>query len=342
MKRKITAILLALTMALGLAACGTASTGSSTTAPASGTGTEAPATTNYPTKAITILCPWSAGGGSDLAIRTLVPYLEKELGTSITVVNSTGANGWIAWLELYNSEPDGYTIAQMNIPTFSTGYLDRTFEREHISLDDFIPLCNEISDWGCLVVKAGRFATAEEFVEYAKTNTMTAGDSGQGTNKHVLTEKLKNELNLQLTAVHQAGWSETYAAILGGHIDVGWGSIGESLQGYEDGEVEVLAVFAPERSKVMPDVPTFEECGFPLITSPSDRGYVAPAGLDPEILAVLDAAFDAAINNPEFVATMEGLGQSVNYMNRETYTQYCIDNEDDLRSYADIMGWDMA
>lgn len=299
---------------------------------------------NYPSKAITILCPWSAGGGSDLAIRTLVPYLEEELGASITVVNQTGANGWIAWTELYNAEPDGYTIAQMNIPTFAQGYLDRKNDRKHISLADFTPLCNEISDWGCLVVRADekRFSTAEEFVAYARNNPMVAGDSGQGSQKHMLTEKLNSSIGTKLTPLHQAGWSVTYAAILGGHIDIGWGSVGECLQGYKDGEVKVLAVFAPKRASVIPDVPTFEECGFPGIYSPSDRGYVAPAGLDEDVLAKLDAAFKASINNPQFIEKMEGLGQAVNYMDRESFTQYCRESEDHLKKLAGVMGWDIA
>ena len=83
-----------------------------------------------PNRSITMLVPWSAGGGSDLAVRTLVPYLEDDLGVSITVVNSTGANGWIAWNELLNSDPDGYTIAQMNIPTVYSGYMDPQQNRD--------------------------------------------------------------------------------------------------------------------------------------------------------------------------------------------------------------------
>ena len=104
-----------------------------------------------PDRSITMLVPWSAGGGADLSVRTLVPYLEDDLGVSITVVNSTGANGWIAWNELLNADPDGYTIAQMNIPTVYSGYMDPQQNRDN-TLDDFALVANEVSDWGCLVV----------------------------------------------------------------------------------------------------------------------------------------------------------------------------------------------
>ena len=100
-----------------------------------------------PNRSVTMLVPWSAGGGSDLAVRTLVPYLEDDLGVSITVVNSTGANGWIAWNELLKADPDGYTIAQMNIPTVYSGYLDPQQNRSE-NLDSFALVANEISDWG--------------------------------------------------------------------------------------------------------------------------------------------------------------------------------------------------
>lgn len=199
-----------------------------------------------PDRSITMLVPWSAGGGADLSVRTLVPYLEDDLGVSITVVNSTGANGWIAWNELLNADPDGYTIAQMNIPTVYSGYMDPQQNRDN-TLDDFALVANEVSDWGCLVVKAGddRFSDLESFIAYGMENELLAGDNGVGTNKHLVAEDLKSQITgLNLTSVHQAGWSDTYAAILGGHIDCGWGSIGETLQAYEDGEVDILCVFA--------------------------------------------------------------------------------------------------
>jgi tripartite-type tricarboxylate transporter receptor subunit TctC len=355
MKKKLFATLIVVVILLSLVACSGSSGQSSAASSAAPTAPVQSATTStdssstsktidWPKKSITILCPWAAGGGSDLAIRTLVPYLESELGTTITVENKTGANGWIAWTELYKANPDGYTIAQMNVPTFSVGYLDRVNKREHISLDDFIPLCNQISDWGCLVVKHGdtRFSNVKEFIAYAQANEMLAGDSGMGSQKHMVAEMLNDQLKTKFTPVHQAGWSETYAAILGGHIDVGWGSIGECLQGYTDGEVDVLAIFASKRSSLLPDVPTFAESGFPEILSPSDRGYVAPAGIDEKILEIYDKAFEKAIRNSEFITAMEKLGQSVNYIDRIEFTKYCQNNEKTLKDYAELMGWDMG
>ncbi|MBQ4470474.1 MAG: hypothetical protein II917_10120, partial [Synergistaceae bacterium] len=144
-----------------------------------------------PKNNITMLVPWSAGGGADMAVRTLVPYLEEDLGVRITVVNATGANGWIAWNQLLKAKPDGYTIGQMNIPTVYSGYLDPQ-QRRKVNLESFSLLANEVSDSGCLIVKKGdpRFPNVKAFVEYAKNNQVIAGDNGVGTNKHLVAVSL--------------------------------------------------------------------------------------------------------------------------------------------------------
>lgn len=297
---------------------------------------------NWPSRTITMLVPWSAGGGSDLAVRTLVPYLEEDLGVTVTVVNQTGANGWIAWNDLLHADADGYTIAQMNIPTVYSGYLDPQQNRSE-NLDNFLMVANEISDWGCMVVKAGddRFPDAKTLIEYGKANELLAGDAGAGTNKHLLTENLNSKIEgMKLTPVHQSGWSDNYAALLGGHIDVAWGSIGETLQAYQDGEVDILCVFATDRSSLLPDIPTFHELMPELdITSPSDRGFALPAGVDQEIYDRWQQAMDKAINNPEFVQKMADLGQAVNYMNGEDYTAYVKEQETVMKGFSDILGW---
>jgi tripartite-type tricarboxylate transporter receptor subunit TctC len=296
---------------------------------------------NWPTKSITMLVPWSAGGGSDLCVRTLMPFVEKELGVRITVVNQTGANGWIAWTELAKSKPDGYTMSQLNIPAFYSGYLDPQQKRKE-NLDSFLPIANQISDWGTMVIKKGdpRFSSAKELIEYAKENELLAGDAGKGSNKHLVTENIKKHFNgIKLTAVHQKGWNDNYAALLGGHIDVGWGSVGETLQAYIDGEVDILCVFAPSRSPALPEVPTFKELELGAINSPSDRGFMLPAGVDKAIYEKICNAFEKAINNPEHVEKMKQLGMIVNYIGGSDYITYAKENEEVMRSFADVMGW---
>lgn len=192
-------------------------------------------------------------------------------------------------------------------------------------------------------MKAGdeRFPDVESFIEYGKSNEILAGDNGVGTNKHLVAENLKSQIEgLQITPVHQAGWSDTYAALLGGHIDVGWGSIGETIQAYEDGEVDILCVFATERSSLLPDVPTFNELMPEYdVVSPSDRGFALPAGVDDAVYDRWIQAMDNCINNPEFIEKMAELGQAVNYMGGEEYTAYAKEQEAEMEKFSDILGW---
>ncbi len=321
---------MAMTCIAGFAGCGKSNTG--------GKGTAA----KFPTRQIKMIVPWNAGGGADIAVRTLQPYLEKELGTKITVVNMTGANGWIAWNELLKEKPDGYTIAQMNLPTVYAGWMDPQ-QKRNANLDSFMMVANEVTDSDCLVVKAGddRFKDLKSFLDYAKKNEVLSGDNGVGTNTHLLEVNLTNNFkDLKLKQVHQSGWANNYSALLGGHIDVSYGGVGNVLQGYKDGELRVLCVFADKRSKLMPDVPTFNELmpGY-NITSPSDRGFALPKGVDPAIYKRWVEAMNKAISNEEFQKKMADLGQNINYMGGDEYTAYAKKQEENMKKFATVLGW---
>lgn len=329
--KKLGVLTLTVLCAMGLAGCGKSSKG----------GKESAA--KFPTRQIKMLVPWNAGGSADIAVRTLTPYLEKEFGSKITVVNMPGANGWIAWNELLKSKPDGYTIAQMNLPTVYGGYMDPQQKRS-ANLDSFLFVANEVTDSDCLVVKANdeRFKDLKGFLEYAKTHEVLSGDNGVGTNTHLLEVNLMNNFpDLKLKQVHQTGWSNNYSALLGGHIDVTWGGIGNVLQGYKDGEIRVLCTFADKRSQLLPEVPTFNElmAGY-NITSPSDRGFALPKGVDPAIYKRWVDAMDKTIHNPEFQKKMADLGQNINYIGGDDYTNYAKKQEAGMTKFAKILGWE--
>ena len=328
--KKLLVALLTVAMALVLTACGGGKSG----------GDAKKADAKFPSHGIKMICPWKAGGAADIAIRNLTPYLEKDLGVKITVVNTTGANGWIAWGELLKAPADGYTIAQMNVPSVYS-YLDPKQNRKE-NLDSFIFLANEISDWGCLVVngKDDRFKDLQSFVEYGKANELLSGDAGLGSNQHLVAIDMERKLGLKIKHVHQAGWADVHSSLLGRHLDVGWGSIGNILQAYKSGELKVLCVFADKRSSLLPNVPTFNELmKDKSILSPSDRGFALKAGTDKAIVDRWNQAMNKCINNPEFVKKMESLGQPVNYMDMAKFTSYAKEQEASMKSVMDVLGW---
>ncbi|SCZ79509.1 tripartite tricarboxylate transporter substrate binding protein [Acidaminobacter hydrogenoformans] len=296
---------------------------------------------DYPgTNQVNILVGYGAGGSSDIGVRMLQPYLEKELDTTVNVINKPGANGWIAWTDLSKAKPDGLTIALVNIPGFYSGYLDKQQNRSE-NLESFDFIANHVTDWGVLVAKKGQFENMEDFMKNAKSSEVTIGDVGMGGNKHIQIEELKNaNPDAKLTPIHMKGFAENYAGLLGGHIDAVSATMGDIISQMSEGELEVLCVFAPERSEMLPDVQTCEELGFGQVYGPSSRGYMLPKGVDQEVVSIIEEAFKKAINDPEQISKMRELGLAVDYFDGEEYDAFLKENETKLRSMTKLLGWE--
>jgi len=354
--KKIIALVLAVVMCLALVACGgaeeskapesqaPASQAPASQAPASqAPASQAPEAPAYPDgKNITLICPWSAGGGSDNGVRLLVPYLEKQLGTSITVINPTGGSGWVGWEQMLKAEADGLTISLVNWPTLLPGYLDPAYERDY-SLDDFQMVANHVSDDCVIVINKDetRYTTAEEFFAYAKENVVTYGTTGNGTDDHIMMCRINAALGTQLEQVASNGWADNSAAIQGGHLDATAANVGEVMNLAAQGEVKVLCVFADEENPLLPGVPTFNSLGLSdtKLSGASMRGYAVKAGTDAAVLEIIEKAFEAAINDPAHVEEMAKLGLKVDFIGSADYTANVKDQETVLLGMSDIMGW---
>ena len=335
--KKIAALVVAMAMALSLASCG-GNPGSGSEPSGSSGGVDYPGG-----ETITLICPWAAGGGSDVGVRMLVPYLEKQLNTAVTVTNPTGGSGWIGWEQMLQGDADGLTISLVNWPTLMPGYLDPAYERDR-SLDDFQLIANQITDDCVIAINKDetRYTTAEEFFEYAKTHEVTFGTTGFGTDDHILMCKLNDALGTQLVQVASTGWADNSASIQGGHIDATAANVGEVATLMESGELIVLCVFAEEENALLPGVPTFDSLGLcdTSIINSSQRGYAVKAGTDPAIVEILEEAFEAAINDPELVAALEETGLRTDFIPSAEYTELIKQQEQELIGMSDIMGWE--
>jgi len=363
MFKKSIALLLACGMLSALTACAkpaapaattaapaatTAAPAATTAAPAAAAETTAAAKEEAPAggyaagKTITLICPWKAGGGSDVGVRLLTPYLEKELGATITVINPTGGSGWVGWEQMLKANADGLTISLVNWPTLLPGYLDPSFGRSY-TLDDFQLVANHVTDDNVIAINKDetRYKTAEEFFAYAKENMVTFGTTGNGTDDHILMCRLNDALGLQLEQVPSSGWADNSAAIQGGHLDATAANVGEVASLLKDGQLIVLCVFADEENPLIPGVPTFDSLGLTdkKISNSSQRGYAVKAGTDQAIVDELEKAFEASIKNPEHIAEMEKLGLKVDFIGSKDYTAEIKEQEETLKGMADIMGW---
>src|SRR5699024_7599652 len=159
---------------------------------------------------ITLIVPWSAGGGTDTGTRVLQPYLEDELGVNVNVVNRTGGGGWVGWNELTNANPDGYTLAIANSPHVITGYMNPALERDK-SLEDFTTLGRHVIDPDTISIRPDedRFTNIEELVEYAQDNTLTVTATGEGTDEHIMLMNFNDKYGTNFEPVHFEGAAES-------------------------------------------------------------------------------------------------------------------------------------
>lgn len=255
----------------------------------------------FPSKTVTIMVPFSPGGGTDVAARLFAPYLEKYLGTSIAILNKPGSGGEVGFTYLYTQKADGYNIGFTNLPHLVSYPLMRQTKYE---VEKFIPIINLVTDPGVIVVKADddRFPDLDTFINYAKEHPqqITIGNSGIGGDDYIATLLLENKSEAKFIAVPFTGAAPNRTALLGGHIDASAINASEAIQFVESGQMRVLGVMSEKRYADLPDVPTFVERGYEVVSG-SSRGISAPPGTPDEIIQILADACEKAANDPEFV-----------------------------------------
>ncbi|BBK32249.1 tripartite-type tricarboxylate transporter receptor subunit TctC [Stella humosa] len=251
-------------------------------------------------KPIEIIVGFSAGGGTDIMARTLAPFLEKYLKAKITVVNRGGAGGEIAWTQLAQAKPDGYTIGFINTPNVLTIPIER---KARFSLDDFTPIANMVDDPTAFNVHVDTpIKNLKELVDYAKANpgAVTVGTSGIGSDDHLAMLALERAAGIKMTHVPFAGSAPTRTALLGRHITIGSVNLGEVTSYTGDaGRIRIIGHMAAARWQGNESAPTFREQGIDIVMG-SQRGLGAPKGLPPEILEQIVKAVQQTVDDPDF------------------------------------------
>lgn len=289
--------------------------------------------TSFPgNKPITFLLHSAAGGSSDTGIRMLAPYLEKELGTSVQVTNKAGAGGQLAYTELVQAKPDGYVIGSPSLPQIITIYLDP--ERKAIfSKKSFTLLAMHVIDPGVIAVKAdSRFKTVQDIIEEAKVNPgkLISCDSGILSDDHLAMLQLQKLTGIKLSPVHVDGAAPGMTALLGGHVDLYFGNIGDTLSQMKAGQIRVLGVMDKSENPMMPGIKTMESQGTKLYSAGS-RTIAAPAGVPKEVVDILSGAIKRAMAAPELKAKMEEQGLTLSYMSPEQLDAYWTDMEEQVK-----------
>jgi len=259
------------------------------------------AAADFPSRTITIVNPWSPGGGCDVMARMIAPYLEKYLDVSVIVINKPGSGGEIGFTYVQNSKPDGYTIG---ITASTEFYVFPLMREVKYNWREFRPLINIVTDPGVIAVRADddRFPDLETFIAYAKEHpeTITIGNAGIGGDDYIAVKLLEDQAGVTFRSIAFGGAGPNTVSLLGGHTDAAGLNAGEVVQYVESNQLRVLGLMAEERFPNLPDVPTFRELGYDIISS-SNRGCCAPPGTPDEVVEILAEAFRKAVADPEYL-----------------------------------------
>jgi tripartite-type tricarboxylate transporter receptor subunit TctC len=291
-----------------------------------GLGLALPAAAGYPVKGrpITIIVPSTAGGGTDTATRLLAPILEKDLGTTVQIVNKPGASMQVGLSEVAAARPDGYTLVMSVLPTAASIYLDperkASFTRKSLQ-----PLALVYEAPFCVwVLASSPFKSLKDVADAAKANPdkIKSGTTGYMSTGHFANIEFQRAAGIKMATVNFQGGGPEITAMLGGHIDVAFNSIGELLGHNKAGTIRILGVMDDQESEFLPGIKTLKAQGNSAQPIGSDIGVTAPAGLPKEIGDLLTNAVKKAMGDENFKKKMAEQGNTVRYLSPQDYAAH--------------------
>lgn len=280
----------------------------------------------YPSHPITLIVPWNAGGSTDVIMRTVADVASKKLGQPIVIDNKPGVTGTLGpGAMALSAKPDGYTIAQVSVPLVRKPMLAKT---KWDPMKDFTYISNLMGyTMGVVAGTQTPFKSWNDLVTYAKahSNEVSYASSGLYGTPHLAMEQVSALAKIQLNHVPFKGGPEANTAVAGGHTQLQANSASWKPL-LDGGKARLLVVFSEHRSKTWPDVPTLKELGYPVVVD-SPLGIAGPKGMDPKIVAKLDAAFRAALDAPEVQKVMDDFAMFPSYKGPEEYSKFMAEQQ---------------
>lgn len=267
---------------------------------------------DFPTRTITIIVPFAAGGSSDVNARLVSEYMSQDLGQRFILENVPGAGGLSGLTRLTQSPADGYTIAIGNSGTNTAIYL---FNPEvKFTPDDFAPIGLFTRSSAVVAIKKEHPAnTLAEFIAHAKANPgkVTIAHSGIGSQNYLFCKTFIQAAGINVTLVGYRGGGPALNDLIGGQIDGLCDSASSATQAITNGMVKGVALASPTRLPSLPNVPTSTEAGLPEFQIQGWYALFAPKGTPAPVVARLNAALRKAVANAEYQKKLDALGSYV-------------------------------
>ena len=271
---------------------------------------QAMAQSDFPSKPIRLVVPFTPGGVTDTSGRLMAEQLSKRLGQQVVVDNKPGASGNIGSQMVATAEPDGYTL----LLGFDGTLVINPHVFPRVGFDpvkDFAPV-GKIGDAVLILVThpQSKTKTLRDVIALSKSdsNGLSYGTSGTGSTPHIAGELLKQRTAAQLVHVPYKGGGQAMTDLLGGNIPLVYTAIAGAVSHVKAGKLHPIAVSSAQRAPSLPDVPTFMESGIPDFNLTSWVGLLAPARTPKAVLDRLNAELNAVLQDPEVRDRLNGMG----------------------------------
>jgi tripartite-type tricarboxylate transporter receptor subunit TctC len=285
---------------------------------------------DYPSRPITLICPWGAGGGTDAVSRIIATLLKQDLGVPVNVVNRTGGSGAVGHTAMSTAKPDGYTIGMPTVEITMMHWVGLT----KVTYKDMVPVAMVNFDPAGINVRTDSpWKTYKELEDYIRNNPGKLKDSGtgQGGIWHLAMAGWMNAIGLEPDAIKwipSKGAAPALQDLMAGGIEMSTCSLPEAATLIDAGKVRPLAIMASKRDPKFPDVPTLKEMGINW-TCGAWRGIAAPKGTPPEIVAVLEKAVEKVVKSDEFIKFMKNRGFGIYWLNSAEFAKALAQADED-------------
>jgi tripartite-type tricarboxylate transporter receptor subunit TctC len=263
----------------------------------------------YPTKPVKIIIPFPAGGVTDLAGRLIAQRLSEKLGQQFYIENIGGAGGNLGMAQVARAPGDGYTVllSSSSVTVNPSLYQKMPFDVEK----DLIPVTKAGGSPNSWLVNTNFPAkTMTDLIDLFKKEPgkYSVGSPGAGTTPSLSIEQLKYDLKVDFVTVPFAGGGPMTQSLLGGHVPISCGAIGNSVSLIKDGKIRALGITDKKRLETLPDIPTLDEMGIKDQEAETITGVFVPAGTPKEIVDKLQQEIAAVVKSPDIRARLLELG----------------------------------
>ncbi|WP_430869560.1 tripartite tricarboxylate transporter substrate binding protein [Cupriavidus basilensis] len=275
----------------------------------------------YPSRPLTLIVPWPAGGATDITMRMLADLASPVLGQPIVVENKPGVGGTLVGPALAAAKPDGYVIGQLPLTLYRLPHQQKTRWQPLRDIQPVLMISGVT--FGILVPADSPLRSLADLLDWGRAHPgrLTVGSTGIGTTAHLGMEDILSRNGVSYVHVPYRGTADQMLAVANHSLMAGVNSTGFAPF-VASGQLRLLAVFSEKRSAHWPEVPTVKELGYPDAVYNSPYGIGVPHGTDPRIVGRLHDAFHHAMFQPRHIAELARYDQELTYLNTAQYQAY--------------------